>query len=185
MSSSLGDSHDQEYRVVYFDTIQKLKEEEHIRGTERGGHVISLITYLEQQGDHTASKQFANLACTRLSCVIDKSKHKCKLPSAIMGQFHKIRFDLTLYHQWTTYLAAVDVPPPLMIESSLTLQLLLDRLFKRLINILSIDSKPTAHLNHDQEVMLTPREQNAIRYMAGYVAVKLKKKYWKATKILS
>lgn len=141
-----------------------------MKGTVKGGHVTSLTTYLEQQGDHTASKQFAFLVCTRLSAILDKSKHKHKLPSAIMGkvwgQFHKIRFDSTLHHQWTTYLAAVDVPSPLKIESSLTLQLLLDRLFKCLINILCIGSKPIT--NRDQEVMLTPREQNAIRYMAGY-----------------
>ena len=67
----------------------------------------------------------------------------------------------------------MDVPPPLKIRASLTLQLLFDRLFKRLINILAVDSKAIVH--HDQEVTLTPREQNAIRYMDGYVAVKLKK----------
>ena len=181
------DCHDltiSEYTGVYFDTIKKLKEEEHVKSTEKGHHVILLSTYLEQQGDHTVSKEFADLVCTRLAGILDKSKHKRKLPSAIMGkvwgQFHKIRFDSTLHHQWTTYLTAVDVPPPLKIGASLTLQLLLDRLFKRLINILAVDSKAIVHL--DQEVTLTPREQNAIRYMGGYVAVKLKKKFWKKTK---
>ena len=184
--SSQVDSHDltgKEYTGVYFDTIKKLKEEEHVKGTEKGHRVISLTTYLEQQRDHTASKEFADLVCTRLSGILGKSKHKCKLPSAIMGkvwgQFHKIRFDPTLHHLWTTYLATVDVPPPLKVEASLTLQLLLDRLFKNLINILAIDSTPV-HL--DPEVALTPREQNAIRYMGGYVAVKLKKKFCKTTK---
>ena len=74
-----------------------------MKGTVKRGHIISLTTYLELQGDHTASKQFADLVCTRLSGILDKSKHKCKLPSAIMGkvwgQFHKIRYDSTLHHQ--------------------------------------------------------------------------------------
>ena len=55
-----------------------------------------------------------------------------------------------------------------------------DRLFTHLINILAIDCKPIVH--PDQEITLTPREQNAVRYMAGYVAVKLKRKFWKKTK---
>ena len=98
----------------------------------------------------------------------------------VWGQFHKVHFDSTLHHRWTTYLGNMVVPPPLKVEASFTLQLLLDRLLKRLINILAVDSKPTVTAN--QEVTLTHREQNAIRYMTGYVAVKLKKRFWKDTK---
>ena len=169
---------------VYFDTIQKLKDEEHVKGTEKGHHVVSLTTYLEKHGGHIASKQFADFVLSRLSDILDKSKHKRKLPSGVMGkvwgQFHKFRFDSALHHEWMTYLSTVDVPPTLKIEASLTLQLLLDRLFKHLINILAIDCKPIVH--PDQEITLTLREQNAVRYMAGYVAVKLKRKFWKKTK---
>ena len=51
MSSSPGDSHGlndgKEYTGVYFDTIKKLKEEEHVKGTVKGRNVLSLTTYLE------------------------------------------------------------------------------------------------------------------------------------------
>ena len=80
-----------------------------MKGTVKGWNVISLTTCLEQQGDHTASKKFADLVCTCLSGILDKSRHEHKLPSAIMGkvwgQFHKIHFDQVdsglLFYMWT------------------------------------------------------------------------------------
>jgi len=52
-------------------------------------------------------------------------------------------------------------------EAHLTLQLLIDRLLKQLINQ---QAKLATQIIH-----ISVREQNAIRYMAGYVAINLKK----------
>lgn len=65
-------------------------------------------------------------------------------------------------------------------EASLVLQLLLDRLFKRLISIEAAEN--TFTMPRNSEVALTLREQNAVRYMAGYVAIKLNKKFQKKAK---
>ena len=93
--------------------------------------------------------------------------------------FHKFRFSEALLKTWSSFLCAVKAPLPLQVEAQLTLQLLVDRLFKRLITITAAETDCKYKVQKAQDVHLTLREQNAIRYMAGYVAVKLKTKYKK------
>ena len=92
--------------------------------------------------------------------------------------FHKFRFSESLLETWPSFLRVVKAPLPLQAEAQLTLQLLVDRLFKHLITI-TAETDCKYNVQKAQDVHLTLREQNAIRYMAGYVAVKLKKKIQK------
>ncbi len=73
------------------------------------------------------------------------------------------------------YLSACHVTESLLCEANMLLQLLLDRV------LLAINVKEchTAALVQEREDVLTLREQNVIRYMAGYVIQKLKKRFKK------
>ena len=69
----------------------------------------------------------------------------------------------------------MQVPEACQLESQLTLQLLMDRTLKN-----KLENKAKAHehpIGSGAGEPLTMRERNAIRYMAGYVAVKLLKRY--------
>ncbi len=76
----------QGYVGLFFATLKALKGEEHVKATERGHHVITLTTLLQQQESHTASVDFAVHVCTRLIGILDTSKHTRRLPTAIMGR---------------------------------------------------------------------------------------------------
>ena len=68
-------------------------------------------------------------------------------------------------------------------ESELALQLLFDRLLKRLLHNKAIAKKrSTAGTPVDSVRPLTMMESNAVRYMSGFVAVSLLKKYRRPTK---
>ena len=174
---------------LFLTTLRALKSEEHVTGSERGHHVIALITFiLEQESERNGTvSEFAAYVCTCLSDILANIKHTHTLPSSIMskmwGKFHEFRFNPTLHQYWALYLERVQVPQSIKQESTLVLQLLVDRLFKRIVKneAQPVGSSQTAAPSN-QPVVLTVREENAIRYMAGYVATKLKKKFQKRTK---
>ena len=64
----------------------------------------------------------------------------------------------------------LDSPETRRVESQLALQLLMDRVLKKML-----ENKASAVAVNDGEPVapLTMREQSAIRYMAGYVTFKL------------
>lgn len=67
-------------------------------------------------------------------------------------------------------------------ESDLTFQLLRDRLLKQLIKNKAIASKCTSDIASENGRPLTTLESNAVRYMAGFVAVRLLRRYRKPSK---
>ena len=65
-------------------------------------------------------------------------------------------------------------PEPCQVGSQLALQLLMDRVLKKMLkNKADAIEQPSS----SEVVPLTIREKSAICYMAGYVAVKLLKRY--------
>ena len=68
-------------------------------------------------------------------------------------------------------MTVVKSPKPCRVESQLVLQLLMDRVLKKMLK----NKVDTIELPNSSEVMpLTIREKSAICYMTGYVAVKLR-----------
>lgn len=179
----------QGYVGVLFSKVRSIGDEEHIKCTERGQHVISLTTFLQGFENHTKSVDFAVNICTHLLTILRDSNSMHTIPSAVTGQiwhdFHKLRFNPTLHATWSSYLKAVETPSSLMTESSLLFQLLVDRLFKHFIAARAddhLDCAQTQQSTGHKSLPMTIREQNAIRYMAGYVATTLKKQFFKRSK---
>lgn len=125
--------------------------------------------------------------CSRVSELLEGSKKNRRLPTAVVGKvwsnFHKLRFDGHIQDLWAAYLIAIHTPPPLQGEAKLLLQLLLDRLLKRLIAAEARDCSTAAVPK--QQIALTLREQNAVRYMAGYIVRKMKTKFKGSSKCQS
>ena len=68
-------------------------------------------------------------------------------------------------------MTVVKSPKPCRVESLLALQLLMDRVLKKMLK----NKADAVDLPNSSEVIpLTIREKSAIRYVAGYVAVKLR-----------
>ena len=99
---------------------------------------------------------------------------KCKLPSTAKGHmwssFHKLRNSSEISRVWQT----LNIQPEA--ESRLCLQLIVDQLLKQLI------SKAQQTTTTPKSYALNKREKNAVRYMAGYVAVSLLKRFRKKSK---
>ena len=89
----------------------------------------------------------------------------------VWSSFHKLRNSDGINQVWTTFMTMVKSPKPCWVESELALQLLMDRVHKKMLK----NKADTVELPNSSEVIpLTIGEKSAIRYMAGYVAVKLR-----------
>ena len=106
---------------------------------------------------------------------LDHSYSTHKLPSVIAGEiwrrFHQLRCQKEVVSSWKSQLSGLNVPKEHRKEWQLTLQLLMDEIIEKLL-------KSQADSLHSDPAGASPPlkigEENAIRYMAGYVAVHVK-----------
>ena len=117
------------------------------------------------------------------SCITAAKRHK--LPSAVQASiwsaFHLVRCSKPVTQAWSNF--THHFPPQYLGEKNLALQVMLDRILKKIIRN-EAEARHHMHARTRSEFLkpLTATESNAIRYMAGYVAVKLLKKAKKNTK---
>ena len=129
---------------------------------------------------------FCNTAITLVTkcntCLLAGKRHK--LPSvshaAVWSAFHRIRAGKDIIEEWKKFVSSTVLLSHRK-ECELALQVILDRKLKKMIQnkarriqgaIPGQTVRPT----------LTSTEISGMRYMAGYIAVKLLRKYWKRTK---
>ena len=114
-------------------------------------------------------------------CLIEAATHR--LPSAaqasVWSSFHKLRCSRHIVEQWNSFVTS-NIAPEESEASHLGIQMLMDRMMKLLIKSQVEEASERSSMTSCQPI--NEMESNAIRYMAGYVAVKLLKKYRKAAK---
>ena len=154
--------------------------EEIIKRSPRGKAARALLLELQKLEPSQISDIAVALVSKTYACIAVGLNHK--LPSvaqcAMWKAFHKMRNAEEVKTTWSNFVLTRNCTSS---ETYLTLQLLLDRLLKTMLkNEASANSESLTAPNQLQP--LTARERNAIRYMAGYVAVSLLKKYRKPVK---
>ena len=142
---------------------------------------MDLLQYLEQ-AEHGQLVDISIHLIDKINSCITVSHNR--MPSSAQGSmwsaFHQLRSGSEIQRVWCRYVAR-SIPPHVNCEESqLVLQLLLDRILKKLLENKAKASKK--YEISDDVRPLTSLECNAVRYMAGYVAIKLLKKYQKPTK---
>ena len=163
--------------------MSSLKVEELIRRSPREKRVGSLLDEVNKiEAEKVA--QIAILFISKASgCIISGYKHK--LPSAaqsVFSTFHQFRRSWEMKQIWRVFVST-HLPESCRQESELALQLLLDRLLKKLHNNKADAKKQSTASSQTYSVRsFTVMESNTVRYMSGYVAVSLLKKYRKLTK---
>ena len=161
--------------------MSSLKQEELIKRSPRGQRVTVLFEAIEKM-KHEKITSIAVPLVTKVSACFDAG-NKHKLPSTaqacVLSTFHQLRGNKELKQMWITSMLQF-IPEQCMKEPHLALQLLMDRILKKLIQN---KAEATKHSCEAVAVRpLTSMESNAVRYMAGYVAVSLLKKYKKPAK---
>ena len=161
-----------------FGAVKELLNEENMQGTSRGQAAANILELLltSLEGGNSEACHFCDYITVQLTQLLERSMKRA-LPSAMMGKvwssYHRFRFDAQVATKWTKLLDCLRIGE--VEEADLACQLLLDRSLKRLI----ANHKKAIQKTVSGVSVLTMRERNAIRYMVGYVIVKLKKKFGK------
>ena len=148
-------------------------EEQIVKRSPRGKEVLKLLQHIMQLDLSNISV----FLLSQLSECITSSKKRHLLPSltqsAMWNAFHRLRGGEDVLHAWNKFLAPCPAEHQ---ECNLAMQLVLDRGLKRMLS--NIRKHTSANHSTPQEIKpLTDSECSAIRYMSGFVAVKLLKKY--------
>jgi hypothetical protein len=165
---------------LFLSVLSATMQEEVIKRSPKGHMVANLLCHV-QCLDNKRVEGIADYIISRLNtCLLAGKRHK--LPSvaqgAVWSAFHKLRLEQDIQHAWKSFVTT-DLPSSSHNECELTFQILLDRLLKKIISDkANLIKKPTISSARP----LTYVESNGIRYMAGYVAVKLLKKYNRRSK---
>lgn len=158
--------------------IQNVKEEQMVKTSCRGKVVVDLLSMLPQNGKNITDL-CASLVKELETCFHDSSKFMGGQTSIVVGKlwssYHKARFSKKIRAVWESLISTVPMSSELAGESELALQLVIDRTMKLLINEVSKSALPSAATH--AVAALSEREKNGIRYMAGYVVLKLVKKF--------
>ena len=180
---NLSDNQDDDgvYKSVFLKVYDQLKTDPAL-DSDVGPSVLELLKCIKDNCDTPSTHQLISILCVRAQSCVDKAGG-CKLASSIAARiwpaFHQLRLSADLHQQWKCHLSAINSDADLMKYSIHALQILLDRLVKLYISKKKEGSSQTAA--HAAAVVneITPREVNAIHYMAGYVTAKLTKRYQK------
>lgn len=172
------------YSEIFLSCVTSLEGEELVVRSPRGQRLKVLLDALRTLEQQKVAGVAISLIVTVNDCL--ESGRGCKLPSAVQASvwsaFHQLRSSQGLKDSWNTFIS-VNVPKSQQKEPELALQLILDRILRQLLKNKANAKKSSAASAEATSVRpLTAMESNAVRYMAGYVAVKLLKRYSKSSK---
>ena len=174
------------YTDFFLACVFSLKAEELIKRSPRGKRVHLLLEKITNIEAVTVTDIAMLLISKACSCIASGDKHK--LPSTaqacVWSTFHQLRGSSEVKGAWDKFVSTrLELLELSQEEPDLALQLLFDRLLKKLLHNKANARKQTCTTSSATTINpLTAMEGNAIRYMSGCVAVNLLKKYRRPTK---
>ena len=156
-------------------------KEDIITRSPRGQLVLEMLDYIHHLDDGRISS-IATVIVSKLStCLLAGERHVLTSVAfgAVWSAFHKMRDSREIVDAWSAFVTS-NIPATHCREQGLALQIFLDRIVKKLIAN-EAASKQQGLQGNAMFNSLTMFESNAIRYMAGFVAVKLIKKFGRCT----
>ena len=123
--------------TTFITTLEVLQEETLLKETENGPPILEVIHHIERNIGICEGRSFVAAVVDRVKACLHAGD-RYKLPSAQAGKmwssFHKLRVDLELRSLWTKFLSCIELPASLCVYSAMALQVVLDRLLKKLIS---------------------------------------------------
>ena len=160
---------------MFTKCVETTANEDIVKRSPRGRAARKILLAIQKLDHFDVSGIAVSLITACYSSITAGFHHK--LPSvaqcSVWKAFHKVRNAKDIEVAWTGFIAKKQLDPT---EIHLTLQLLLFRLLKGLLKNLANSKREGASASTVSQ-LLTQRERNAIRYMSGYVAISLLKRF--------
>ena len=170
------------YTEFFLGCVKSLQAEEVIKRSPKGKRVNLVLEQLYTINEK--SRKLTDVAVLLISMTVGcaNAGSSRKLPTAkcaaIWASFHQLRCNQDIITAWATL--SENIPDHCRSDAPIALQLLLDRMLKQMIHN---QAEATRKQHLDRSIAeLTARESSAVMYMAGFVAVKLLKRFQKPLK---
>ena len=168
--------------TAFMATLDGLIDEERVTKSECGPSILELISSLRECSHHDNTRDLVVKLCESIQSCIDAGS-RCKLPSATAGKiwpaFHELRLGKKMHEMWEAHVSTMKVSAVAKKASSITLQIILDRLLKFMIKMKKEDLVPHQQAQPPSVSTLNMIDRNVVHYMAGYTAFQLLKRYKK------
>lgn len=171
------------YLTTFAKVLAEMKNDTVLTHTSRGTFILELFDHVIKSNEELKSTIAAEIFSMLESCLPGEGG-----PLTVNGvdkmwsMFHKLRLSEDTFKKWNVFIQRSSTTPSLQKYSRQSLQILLDRGFNHLIaerNSVKAASTSKATDKSNIDIWISEREENVVRYMSGYVAVKLLKKYRK------
>lgn len=153
--------------------LSKLKDEELIVKSSKGPSVAALVQAFLANMTAVEVIKFNDDILKQLQSCLSANKKGRIIVSKLWRNFHVLRLSASTKTMWQSCTDIFCLPDDVAAVSDMTLQLLLKRIMQDIIRQLTIvdQSHSPAHID------LSVKECNIVRYIAGYVIFKMKKKF--------
>jgi hypothetical protein len=156
-----------------------MKNDKVLTHTSRGRFILELFDHLIKSNEELKSQIAAEIFSKLESCLpAEGEPFTVNGADKMWSMFHKLRLSEDMLQKWNIFIRRSSTTSSLQKYGRQSLQVTLDRGFKHLIAERNSTAKATNSKTTDENI-ISEREENVVRYMSGYVAVKLLKKYRK------
>lgn len=164
------------YLTTLDKVLAEMKDDQVLTHTSRGTFILELFDHLIKSSEDAKTLIAAELFSKLESCLSVQGRSLTSNGADKMWSlFHKVRLSEDMFKKWNVFIQRSSAPSSLQKYGRQSLQVILDRGFKHIIaernNAKATDSEDTC----TDDSNISEREKNVVRYMSGYVAVKLLK----------
>jgi hypothetical protein len=153
--------------------LTTMKEEELVVKSSKGPQILVLVdALLARISTSSESVSFVESISGQLQSCLSPNKRGQVVLSKLWRKFHLLRLATSTRKMWQSCIKALHLPDDVMAISDTCLQLVLKRMMQNIIHQLT-DSQACSPV----EVEISLDDCNGIRYIAGYVVLKMKKKF--------
>lgn len=162
-------------QATLLQAIIQCKEDEIVRTSSRGSGVLELLEAMQSKVEEEEWKLLGEeLLNMVLRCVSGPCERKRVALSQVWRNFHLSRLSSVIRARWNSCISMLYVSPNASKESELTLQLIFKRLMHALVK--QMVSSSNKAVKTTPLAGLSEKEENVVRYVAGYMVMKPKKK---------
>ncbi len=164
-------------------SIASSKKDEIVTTSYNGEAIVQLLCLLLLPMTNIAFNAFASTLVEELECCF-RANYIHQTLVLLVGQlwqsYHRARFSSTIQSVWQAVLREIQVNVDMTKVEHHVMQLVIDRTFKAMIaERTKSKSEKGPRRMPSAALPLSMHERNAVRYMAGYVILKLKNKFSK------
>lgn len=185
-SSSSSDSEDEEQGEVVeigcftvpssalSAALSQIEEEELVRKSSKGPQIAVLVEAIMANMSAGEVATFSTETIKQIQSWLKPNKAGKVVVSRLWRNFHLFRLSPSTRSMWQACTSSLHLSEDVLKLSDMTLQLVLKRMMKSIVQQLTV---PSGTCSPPTEASLSLRECNILRYIAGYIVFKMKKKF--------